>query len=116
MESNGRILKAVITVLGISLIPVGSTMVQAQTPGDRPLASLKGKDPLGPSSADYNAIVKNPAAVVALGKALFWDTQVANANNQACASCHFHAGADTRTFNQVDPALRRAAALTTPGL
>ncbi len=82
--------------------------MQAQSPGDRPLAPLTGKDPLGPSSADYNAIVKNPAAVVALGKALFWDTQVASANNQACASCHFHAGADTRTMNQIDPGLRRA--------
>src|SRR5262245_62487950 len=32
-------------------------------------------------------------AAVTLGKALFWDMQVGS-DGQACASCHFHAGAD----------------------
>ena len=32
--------------------------------------------------------------LVALGKALFWDMQVGSDGIQACASCHFHAGAD----------------------
>lgn len=45
------------------------------------------------------------AAIVALGKALFWD-QAAGSDGQACASCHFNAGADSRTRNQVDPGLR----------
>ncbi|MBI5687728.1 MAG: cytochrome C peroxidase [Verrucomicrobia bacterium] len=44
------------------------------------------------------------AAAVALGKALFWDMQVGS-DGQACASCHFHAGADNRTRNQVSPGL-----------
>lgn len=107
MNSNGRVLKAVIACVGIGIVPLGVTLVQAQTPGDRPIVPLTGKVPLGPSPDTYAKIVRNPAAVVALGKALFWDTQVANANNQACASCHFHAGADTRTINQLDPGLRR---------
>jgi len=38
------------------------------------------------------------AAVVKLGKALFWDMQVGS-NGQACATCHFHAGADNRIAN-----------------
>jgi cytochrome c peroxidase len=45
------------------------------------------------------------AAAIALGKALFWD-QAAGSDGQACASCHFNAGADSRTRNQIDPGLR----------
>ena len=39
----------------------------------------------------------------ALGKALFWDMQVGSDTVQACASCHFAAGADNRTKNQTNP-------------
>jgi cytochrome c peroxidase len=37
-----------------------------------------------------------------LGKALFWDQQVGS-DGTACASCHFHAGADARLKNQINP-------------
>ncbi|MBI4188370.1 MAG: cytochrome C peroxidase [Chloroflexi bacterium] len=40
-----------------------------------------------------------------LGKALFWDTQVGS-DGLACASCHYQAGADTRTKNQLNPGLK----------
>jgi cytochrome c peroxidase len=43
-------------------------------------------------------------AAIALGKALYWDMQVGS-DGTACASCHFHAGADSRTKNQVSPGL-----------
>jgi cytochrome c peroxidase len=43
------------------------------------------------------------AAAAALGKSLFWDMQVGSDTVQACASCHFHAGADNRTKNQTNP-------------
>ena len=33
---------------------------------------------------------------LALGKALFWDMQVGSDGLHACATCHFHAGADPR--------------------
>jgi cytochrome c peroxidase len=39
---------------------------------------------------------------IVLGKALFWDEQ-AGSDGNACASCHFHAGADTRLRNQINP-------------
>ena len=42
------------------------------------------------------------AALRQLGKALFWDMQL-GADGQACASCHFHAGADNRVKNQLNP-------------
>ncbi|MBI5117267.1 cytochrome C peroxidase [Candidatus Poribacteria bacterium] len=44
-------------------------------------------------------------AGIVLGKALFWDMQVGS-DGQACASCHFHAGADSRAKNQLSPGLR----------
>ena len=47
-------------------------------------------------------IVVNRNAAIQLGKALFWDTNVGT-NGIACASCHFHAGADRRTRNQLNP-------------
>lgn len=37
-----------------------------------------------------------------LGKSLFWDQEVGS-NGIACASCHFHAGADARLRNQLSP-------------
>ncbi len=37
-----------------------------------------------------------------LGKAFFWDQQSGSDGN-ACASCHFHAGADARLTNQINP-------------
>ncbi|MDE2388935.1 MAG: cytochrome-c peroxidase [Betaproteobacteria bacterium] len=40
---------------------------------------------------------------IALGKALFWDINVGS-DGIACATCHFHAGADRRTKNQLAPA------------
>lgn len=48
-------------------------------------------------------IVDNDAAI-ALGKALFWDMQ-SGSDGQACASCHFAAGADNRSRNQLSPGL-----------
>jgi len=47
-------------------------------------------------------IVVNKTAAIALGKALFWDTAVGS-DGQACASCHFSAGADVRITNQINP-------------
>lgn len=38
-----------------------------------------------------------------LGKALFWDMQVGSDSVQACGTCHFAAGADSRTRNQLSP-------------
>lgn len=51
------------------------------------------------------SIIKNKAALIALGKMLFWDTQVGS-DGIACASCHFQAGADNRIKNQINPGMR----------
>ncbi len=47
-------------------------------------------------------IVVNKDKAMALGKALFWDMNVGS-DGMACASCHFHAGADRRIKNQINP-------------
>ncbi|WP_022950129.1 cytochrome-c peroxidase [Methylohalobius crimeensis] len=47
-------------------------------------------------------IVVDKTAAIALGKALFWDANVGS-DGMACASCHFHAGADRRIKNQMAP-------------
>jgi cytochrome c peroxidase len=53
-------------------------------------------------------IVKDPTALIALGKALFWDMQVGSDGIQSCATCHFSAGADIRNRNQISPNLSDA--------
>jgi cytochrome c peroxidase len=50
-------------------------------------------------------IIRDKTAAIRLGKALFWD-QAAGSDGQACASCHFVAGADTRLTNQLTPGFK----------
>lgn len=68
-----------------------------------PMLSLKSVA-IPPSPGIQNYIRDQNAAIV-LGKALFWDAQVGS-DGQACASCHFHAGADDRMKNQLSPGFK----------
>src|ERR1044071_8298204 len=52
-----------------------------------------------PQPANLGQYVRDPTALVVLGKSLFWDMQVSSDGRVACASCHFHAGADHRVQN-----------------
>jgi len=65
-----------------------------------------------PTPSNLYDFVANKDAAVALGKMLFWDRQVGSDSVQACASCHFHAGADSRSKNQLSPGLARASSPT----
>jgi cytochrome c peroxidase len=60
--------------------------------------TLKGVSIPTPSNIDQ--FVQSRSAAVALGKALFWDMQLGSDGKTACATCHFHAGADNRDKNQ----------------
>jgi cytochrome c peroxidase len=60
-----------------------------------------------PGASSLDALVRDRDALVVLGKALFWDMQVGSDGRTACATCHFHAGADSRTRNQLNPGTRR---------
>ncbi len=68
-----------------------------------PMLSLKTVSvPPVPELAKF---IRNKQAAILLGKALFWDVQ-AGSDGNACASCHFHAGADNRFKNQLSPGLK----------
>ena len=87
-------LPAVVAAHGTPPDPLRGVKVPA-TPG-----LLKGRSP----------IVVDRKAAIQLGKSLFWDVGVGS-DGIACASCHFHAGADSRTRNQLDTGtLHRGAA------
>src|ERR1700743_2879409 len=75
--------------------------------GGRNLGSLKTVPVPGPTDAELSGIIKNKAAAIALGKEFFWEMQFGSDGKTACASCHFNAGADSRSSNQTDPGLRR---------
>ncbi|MBI5585863.1 MAG: hypothetical protein HY892_18790, partial [Deltaproteobacteria bacterium] len=55
-----------------------------------------------PQAAEISNYVTDINAAIRLGKALFWDMQVGS-DGQACGTCHFHAGADNRVKNQINP-------------
>src|SRR5262245_22035474 len=92
------LLVALLAVLG----PLGAGTVQAQLPPGA-LGALRAPKP------DLTGFVRDEGAAVALGKALFWDMQLGSDGIQSCGSCHFHAGADNRLKNQVNPGTQHKA-------
>lgn len=88
------------------LLPVpvlaGRTLTDAQLRELAPahLASVPVPEP--PNLGDF---IRDKQAAIILGKALFWDMQAGSDGIQACATCHFHAGADNRSRNQLSPGL-----------
>src|SRR2546426_10470463 len=102
---------AVLGAVGIA-ISQDSGVAQAQSfmPPDLlhvidPLPSLKSI-PV-PEPRNIARYIKARNAAIALGKALFWDMAVGS-DGQSCGSCHFHAGADSRSKNQLNPGFRAA--------
>ena len=67
----------------------------------RPLAPLSSV-PIPPVFG-MEGIIADKTAAIELGKSLFWDMQAGSDDTQACASCHFNAGADSRVNNDVNP-------------
>ncbi|HYP09656.1 MAG TPA: cytochrome c peroxidase, partial [Bryobacteraceae bacterium] len=68
----------------------------------QPIPSLKRVEV--PKPANLSTYVRDQTALIALGKALFWDMQLGSDGKVACATCHFHAGADHRLNNQLSGA------------
>src|SRR5947199_3661261 len=85
-----------------AVVPLGAGTVGAQlAPGA--LSTVPVPKP------DLAGFVRDEAAAVALGKALFWDMQLGSDGVQSCGACHFHGGADSRLKNQVNPGTIHAA-------
>jgi cytochrome c peroxidase len=70
--------------------------------GNNP-AYLANTDPNNVTASNENDFVRNRTRAIQLGKSLFWDMQVGSDGVQSCGTCHFHAGADNRTKNQLNP-------------
>jgi cytochrome c peroxidase len=102
---------AVAAVLLLTMPLAREALAHANTP-----PSLQGVPvPATPGLLDGDApIVVDKAAAIQLGKALFWDVNVGS-DGMACASCHFHAGADARVKNQLSPGRMRNWAATASG-
>jgi len=104
---------AIATVVAFAILAGHTVSAQLVDGGpSQPLASLKTVSVSEPSN--LGEFIKDKVAAIRLGKALFWDMQVGSDGNQSCASCHFHAGIDTRAKNQISPGLLRVAANGTP--
>jgi len=86
-------------LLGFGLVASQITLAH----GPIPVPLQKVPIPPVPGLLDGpDPIVINKDMAIALGKALFWDVNVGS-DGMACASCHFHAGADNRVTNQINP-------------
>jgi cytochrome c peroxidase len=71
-------------------------------------ASCSGGDGIAPlrcamAPSPATPDIAGKAAAIQLGKALFWDIQTGGDGKVACATCHFHSGADSRAMNTVNP-------------
>src|SRR6476469_8289834 len=90
------------TVLATALLAilVGPSLAAAPAPHPvlAPLSTVTVPEP--PNLGDF---IRDKQAAIALGKSLFWDMQVGSDGIQACATCHFEAGADSRSQNQLNP-------------
>lgn len=86
------------TIVAVPAV-VGGVLQELVTPGDTETEDVAELE-IPINEEDFFAD-RNAAEV--LGKALFWDMQVGSDSVQACGTCHFHAGVDNRTKNQLNP-------------
>ncbi|BCR05895.1 hypothetical protein DESUT3_29640 [Desulfuromonas versatilis] len=89
-----RLSATIAGALGLVLAGGLLAVAAAQTANPISLGDVAVPEPvnLGRFVADKNAAIR-------LGKALFWDMQLGSDGQTACATCHFHAGTDSRARN-----------------
>lgn len=88
-------------IVGLASLFSAMISTASATVIEPPVALSKVKVPEPSNLKDF---IANKSEAIALGKALFWDMRAGSDGKTACASCHFHGGADTRIKNQVGPA------------
>ncbi|HCF30074.1 MAG TPA: cytochrome C peroxidase, partial [Cyanobacteria bacterium UBA11049] len=91
---------ATVAALVTAAILAGHTVSAQVAQPPPPLSQLV------PQPDNIGEYIKDKTAAIALGKSLFWDMQLGSDGIQSCASCHFHAGADNRSKNQINPGQR----------
>ena len=102
-SKNARLVAAA-TALYVGAFAMVAVRAQTVARPFVPRTSLTGL--AVPTPPNIGEFIQNNQAAIVLGKALFWDMQASSDNVLACASCHFHAGADDRVKNQLDPNLK----------
>src|SRR4051794_17867898 len=95
-----RVLLAAAAVATLAILAVGGSHGASAKRGGG-LAPLSGM--AVPTPPQIDRFIRDTTAARQLGKALFWDMQAGSDGRTACASCHFNAGADNRSRNQVNP-------------
>lgn len=90
-----------LALISLLIFPCPDAIAISNPAPPPPLSSVKPP----PTPGLIGPIVVNQKAAVQLGKALFWDSRVGS-DGIACGSCHFHAGADRRFRNQLEPGSR----------
>lgn len=86
--------------IAVLLLAATASAGAQQNPISPPSPLSRASRPEPRNLADF---VSNKPAAIALGKALFWEQRVGSDGRTACASCHYHAGADPRSKNQLSP-------------
>ena len=90
---------------GLGLMATGAGIVSVMLSAGTSLAGGTGLAPLSSVAPPLSAggTIVSRTAAVQLGKAFFWDVQVGGDGRQACASCHYLGGEDTRLMDTVNP-------------
>ncbi|MFV8819850.1 cytochrome c peroxidase [Haliea sp. E17] len=94
--------------LAAPVVPLNAITV----PDVNALGILDGQGPIlnaGLWAVEFGGAITKPGQrsnLQMLGKSWFWDMQVGGDGVQACASCHYHAGADNRKTHQVTPGVK----------
>jgi cytochrome c peroxidase len=115
--AGSAMVSALAPILALSMWACTEPAARAQSPTDVTIPRVPDPPPASdltnlpgdlaevpvPGPPNLGEYIKDPEMAIALGKALFWDMQVGSDGIQACASCHFRAGADPRSKNQVHP-------------
>src|ERR1051326_1042217 len=109
--SGARTFSRILALVVVVVVSIGYySHVRAQNGGLPEQGMVIPLRPLAPLSTvpvppvfGMEGILADKTAAIKLGKALFWDMQAGSDDTQACASCHFNAGADSRAINEVNP-------------
>ena len=98
LTATGHRPRRIATVL--AALATAVSLAQAQNAPSPPSSLAKASRP---EPSNLGEFVASKSAAIALGKALFWDARLGSDGKTGCASCHFSAGADPRSKNQLSP-------------